>query len=70
MESLEIVELLANSPQGLTIPEIVSCLQKPAGQVVRTIATLQQRRWLRPNARNEWIMGEQIAELSAMVPEH
>jgi DNA-binding IclR family transcriptional regulator len=64
LNALEIIELLAVHPSGLTIPEIVACLRKPAGEVVRSIALLQRRRWLRPNAHDAWLMHEHLSELT------
>ena len=69
LHALEIVELLANHPRGLTIREIVASLQRPAGPIARDIALLQQRRWVSLNARGSWIIDMHFAGLCRFVPE-
>ena len=46
-EILKIIELLATKPTGLTVPEIVGRIGKPAPRVVRTLAIMQRRQLLR-----------------------
>jgi hypothetical protein len=45
--ALDIIELLAAHPAGLTVIEIASRLDCPAPEVVRTLALMQRRQWLR-----------------------
>jgi DNA-binding IclR family transcriptional regulator len=45
-KALEIIELLAKHPEGLTVPDLAAKLGTPAGSVIRTIAVLQRRQWL------------------------
>jgi DNA-binding IclR family transcriptional regulator len=54
-KALEIIELLAKHPAGLTVPEIAARLATPAAGVIRTIAILQRRQWLHVAAGSEGI---------------
>jgi hypothetical protein len=54
----EILELLARRPDGLTVLEIVGRFRKPAKDVIRAIAVLQRRGWLRTDARGALTMGD------------
>ena len=50
--ALEILKLLASTmPAGLTVPEIVLQLRRPAADVVSAIAVMQARQWVRTNQR-------------------
>lgn len=65
-KSLDILELLAAHPGGLTVPEIVARLQRPASPVIRTIAIMQGRHWLWTDERGDRLkIGRRILELSA-----
>ena len=54
----EILELLARRPDGLTILEIVGRFRTPAKDVIRAIAVMQRRRWLRTGAGDAVRMGD------------
>ena len=45
-KALEIIELLAKHPEGLTVPDLATKLGSPVASVIRTIAVLQRRQWL------------------------
>ncbi len=62
--ALEILELLASRPDGLTVAEIIARFRKPARHVIRTIAIMQRRRWLRTDVPGDRLrIGPRIAEL-------
>ena len=64
-EALQILELLAARPLGLTIPEIVAHFHNPSRHVIRTIALMQQRQWLRTNSHGDRLMiGDRLIGLS------
>lgn len=46
-KALAIIELVAGHPAGLTVDEIATRLGAPTAGVIRTIAVLQSRQWLR-----------------------
>jgi DNA-binding IclR family transcriptional regulator len=63
--ALDILELLASRPAGLTVIEIAARLDCPATEVVSTIAVMQRRHWLRTNGQTEGItLGDRVIELS------
>lgn len=63
--ALDILELLVASPAGLTIIEIASRLKFPAEEVVRTIAVMQRRQWLRMDShRGGVVPGPRLADLN------
>jgi DNA-binding IclR family transcriptional regulator len=63
-KALEIIELLATHPAGLTVPEIAARLVTPASGVIRTIAILQRRGWLHAIPENEGIsLGPRLFEM-------
>jgi DNA-binding IclR family transcriptional regulator len=54
-KALEIIELLAKHPGGLNVPEIAARVDAPTGSVIRVIAVLQRRQWLRVAPPDEGI---------------
>jgi DNA-binding IclR family transcriptional regulator len=63
--ALDILELLASRPEGLTILELAARLDCPATEVVSTIAIMQRRQWLRTNGQTSGItLGDRMIELS------
>jgi DNA-binding IclR family transcriptional regulator len=64
-QALDIIELLASRPAGLTVPEIVGRIRRPAAEVVRTIAIMQHRQWLRADAhRGGFTLGDRLVDLA------
>jgi len=64
--ALKILELLASQPAGLTVPEIAASIQRPAPLVIRTIAAMQRRQWLRTDPRGERLtVGQRVLEMTS-----
>jgi DNA-binding IclR family transcriptional regulator len=63
--ALEILKVLASAlPAGLSVHEIVLRLRSPAAEVIRTIAVMQSRQWLRTNPRGNFSIGQHMLELA------
>jgi len=64
--AMRILELLASRPAGLTVTEITACIRRPASHVIRTIAAMQRRQWLRTDPRGERLtVGQRIFEMTS-----
>jgi DNA-binding IclR family transcriptional regulator len=62
--ALEILKLLASDlPSGLTVPEIILRLRRPAAEVTRAIAVMQSRQWLRTNLQGGFSVCQRMLEL-------
>lgn len=61
---MKILELLASRPAGLTVTEIAAHIRRPAPHVIRTIAAMQLRQWLRTDPHGERLMvGQRLFEM-------
>lgn len=59
------MELLAAQPSGLTVTEIIAQLRSPAAPVIRTIAILQSRGWLRTQPHDQrFTVGDRVIDLA------
>jgi DNA-binding IclR family transcriptional regulator len=64
--ALEILTILASAmPAGLTIHEIVLRLGRPAAAVIRTIAVMHRRQWLRTNPQGVFSVGRHLLDESS-----
>jgi len=69
-KTLEIIELLAKHPMGLTAPEIATRLGAPAASVIHTIAILQRRQWLQVAPGNEsFSLGPRVMKMEDGKPQ-
>lgn len=63
-KALEIIELLAKQPGGLSVPEIAARVDSSPSSVIRVIAVLQRRRWLQVAAPDEGVsLGPRVTEM-------
>lgn len=52
-KGIDILELLAGQPEGLTITEIAQRLGRSISEIFRIIIVMERRRWLRKNPDND-----------------
>ena len=63
--ALDVLELLAACPDGLTVIEIASRLDCPAAEVTHTIAVMQRRQWLRMGGHSRGlVLGPRMTRLT------
>lgn len=63
-KGLEILEVLANAPQGLSLSALAGAMNRSVGEIFRMTVTLQQRGFLAVDEHNRFTLTLKMLELS------